>query len=182
VPDPDEYTTLTSSEGAQINGLTPGASLPTIISEAGLYRMILRSDKPLAKPFQRWVAHDVLPTIRTTGAYVAPAAGLAMDPAKLGGIVKSVVNRALEDHTRAQAEQTARRDARLDRELAAMQREIDTMVVEHDLRTAAVEYQGVHELLVAHKVAQHGRARKGFDSTDAGQGRCQLRAASAAGR
>lgn len=43
----------------------------TIINESGLYSVILRSDKPQAKPFRKWVTHDVLPTIRKTGGYVA---------------------------------------------------------------------------------------------------------------
>lgn len=41
----------------------------TIINESGLYSVILRSDKPQAKPFRRWVTSDVLPTIRKTGQY-----------------------------------------------------------------------------------------------------------------
>lgn len=41
----------------------------TIINEPGLYAVILRSDKPEAKAFKRWVTHDVLPTIRRTGTY-----------------------------------------------------------------------------------------------------------------
>lgn len=45
----------------------------TIISESGLYNVILRSDKPEAKKFKRWVTHEVLPTIRRHGAYVTPA-------------------------------------------------------------------------------------------------------------
>lgn len=44
----------------------------TVVNEAGLYSVILRSDKPQAKAFKRWVTHDVLPTIRRTGAYRAP--------------------------------------------------------------------------------------------------------------
>ena len=36
----------------------------TIISEAGLYSLILRSRKPEAKAFKRWVTHEVLPSIR----------------------------------------------------------------------------------------------------------------------
>jgi anti-repressor protein len=40
-----------------------------IISEAGLYSLILRSRKPEAKAFKRWVTHEVLPTIRRTGRY-----------------------------------------------------------------------------------------------------------------
>ena len=41
----------------------------TIISEAGLYTLLVRSNKPEAKPFRRWVTHEVLPSIRKTGAY-----------------------------------------------------------------------------------------------------------------
>lgn len=40
-----------------------------IINESGLYSVILRSDKPEAKPFRRWVTHEVLPEIRRTGRY-----------------------------------------------------------------------------------------------------------------
>lgn len=40
-----------------------------IVNESGLYNIILRSDKPIAKPFQEWVTNDVLPTIRKTGKY-----------------------------------------------------------------------------------------------------------------
>lgn len=40
-----------------------------VINESGLYSVILRSDKPQAKPFRRWVTHEVLPAIRKTGSY-----------------------------------------------------------------------------------------------------------------
>lgn len=39
------------------------------VNESGLYSVILRSDKPEAKKFKRWVTHEVLPTIRKTGTY-----------------------------------------------------------------------------------------------------------------
>ena len=48
----------------------------TVVSEAGLYSLIMRSRKPEAKTFKRWVTHEVLPSIRKTGAYVAPNLGL----------------------------------------------------------------------------------------------------------
>ena len=48
----------------------------TVVSEAGLYSLIMRSRKPEAKTFKRWVTHEVLPSIRKTGAYVAPNIGL----------------------------------------------------------------------------------------------------------
>lgn len=44
-----------------------------IVNETGLYRIVLRSDKPEAKEFQRWVTHDVLPSIRRHGAYMSEA-------------------------------------------------------------------------------------------------------------
>lgn len=45
----------------------------TIINEPGLYSLILRSRKPEAKRFKRWVTHEVLPSIRRTGAYQVAA-------------------------------------------------------------------------------------------------------------
>lgn len=42
---------------------------PLIISEPGLYRLVMRSRKPEAKDFQRWVTHEVLPSIRKHGIY-----------------------------------------------------------------------------------------------------------------
>lgn len=41
------------------------------ISESGLYAVILRSDKPEAKPFRKWVTAEVLPRIRKKGGYIA---------------------------------------------------------------------------------------------------------------
>ena len=35
----------------------------TVVNEAGLYEVIIRSDKPEAKAFRRWVTHEVLPSI-----------------------------------------------------------------------------------------------------------------------
>lgn len=53
-------------------GLTDGIGRDkemTIISESGLYSLVLSSRKPDAKAFKRWVTHDVIPSIRKTGAY-----------------------------------------------------------------------------------------------------------------
>ena len=41
-----------------------------IVNESGLYAVILRSDKPEAKKFRKWITNEVLPTIRKTGGYV----------------------------------------------------------------------------------------------------------------
>lgn len=42
-----------------------------IISESGFYALVLRSRKPIAKPFRIWVTSEVLPSIRKTGSYTA---------------------------------------------------------------------------------------------------------------
>lgn len=56
-------------KGAQ-NMSTPGGSQEvSIISESGLYTLVLRSNKPEAKKFRKWVTSEVLPQIRRTGAY-----------------------------------------------------------------------------------------------------------------
>lgn len=52
----------------QIVGMRGGAA--TLISESGLYKLIMRSDKPQARQFQDWVTRDVLPAIRKDGVYV----------------------------------------------------------------------------------------------------------------
>ena len=41
------------------------------VSESGLYKLVMRSDKPEAKAFQKWVTRTVLPAIRRDGGYVA---------------------------------------------------------------------------------------------------------------
>ena len=52
---------------------TPGGEQRmTVVNEPGLFSLILRSRRPDAKAFKRWVTHEVLPAIRRTGSYGAP--------------------------------------------------------------------------------------------------------------
>ncbi|WMW65698.1 BRO family protein [Nitratidesulfovibrio liaohensis] len=65
--DDDEKITLSNKQG------NPRAGIPhnyTIINESGLYSLILRSRKPEAKAFKKWVTAEVLPSIRKTGGYI----------------------------------------------------------------------------------------------------------------
>ena len=63
--DPDERGIISSD--------TPsGPQDMLVINESGLYSLILRSRKPEAKRFKRWITHEVLPSIRKTGSYVSP--------------------------------------------------------------------------------------------------------------
>lgn len=51
---------------------TPGGDQQvTTVTEPGLYKLVMRSRKPEAKAFQRWVTHEVLPALRRSGGYIA---------------------------------------------------------------------------------------------------------------
>lgn len=67
--DEDEKMTLSLTEGH--SGIRGGAQMANIINEPGLYTLVLGSRKPEAKEFKRWVTHEVIPTIRKTGGYIA---------------------------------------------------------------------------------------------------------------
>ena len=69
----DTYNRLDDDEKGvgQIDTLV-GMQRVNIVNESGLYNVILRSDKPEAKPFRKWVTSEVLPTIRKHGAYMTP--------------------------------------------------------------------------------------------------------------
>lgn len=50
---------------------TPGGEQQmTIVTEPGFYKLVMRSRKPEAKAFQRWVTHEVLPALRRDGGYM----------------------------------------------------------------------------------------------------------------
>lgn len=59
-------------KGVITNDTLGGEQKMNTVSEAGLYSLIFRSRKPEAKAFKRWVCHEVLPSIRKNGAYLAP--------------------------------------------------------------------------------------------------------------
>lgn len=80
---------------------TPGGMQDvTVINESGLYNVILRSDKPEAKPFRKWVTSEVLPSIRKNGGYIAGQEQLT--PSELMAKALLVANKTL-----------AERDARI---------------------------------------------------------------------
>ncbi len=65
--DADEKMTIDSTDGH--SGSRGGAHFLNIINEPGLYSLVLGSRKPEAKDFKRWITHEVIPSIRKTGAY-----------------------------------------------------------------------------------------------------------------
>lgn len=74
---------LDSDEKVQVNTRSQASGIPDepergnpnlwFITESGLYTVLLRSDKVVAKPIQKWVTREVLPCIRKHGCYPAPA-------------------------------------------------------------------------------------------------------------
>lgn len=68
--DEDEKAYLTKSNLSEcgIDTGVPNRGL-CIVSEPGLYSLVLCSNKPEAKAFKRWITHDVIPSIRKTGKY-----------------------------------------------------------------------------------------------------------------
>lgn len=88
-----------------------------VVNEAGLYNVILRSDKPEAKKFKRWVTHEVLPSLRGTGSYsiqpqkqmtpaelLAAQANLLVDLERRTSAIEQKVDRALTAMARPEAD------------------------------------------------------------------------------
>ncbi len=79
---------------------TPGGTQPMLcLSEHGLYFFLARSDKPAALPFQRWIAGEVLPAIRKTGAYKMEP----LDPIYRVGDLEMRVPRSMSEALRSMA-------------------------------------------------------------------------------
>jgi len=77
-------------KGTQIVRTPSGDQEMLVINESGLYSAILRSRKPDAKRFKRWITHEVIPSIRKTGTYAMPNAVAAL-PAPTQDRVSSIL-------------------------------------------------------------------------------------------
>lgn len=86
-----------------------GGRAPKVTTEGGLYRLIMRSNSPLADPFQDWVTDEVLPAIRKTGTYSVSTA-VELSRRDLARMVIEEADRADAAEARA-AELTAPADA-----------------------------------------------------------------------
>ncbi|MTD33436.1 BRO-N domain-containing protein [Paludibacterium denitrificans] len=91
--DDDEKKTekLSGFRGSSVN----------LISESGMYALIVRSNKAEAKRFRKWVTSDVLPSIRKHGAYVKGAEQLSPEAqTEFYRIVQNQLTHALQRHDR----------------------------------------------------------------------------------
>ena len=98
--DDDEKSSITLNDG------TPGNPNRAIVSESGLYALVLASRKPEAHEFKRWVTHEVLPQIRKTGGYI-PTTDADDDMTILAKAVM-IGQRTMEEQKRRIAEQQTR--------------------------------------------------------------------------
>lgn len=71
---------IDTSERARFDLGAYAGNVVNLISESGLYKLIMRSDKPEAKRFQDWVTKEVLPSVRKTGAYVTGQPSISENP------------------------------------------------------------------------------------------------------
>lgn len=96
----DAAARLDDDEKGVVTTDTPGGPQDvTIINESGLYSLILTSRKPSAKRFKKWVTAEVLPSIRKTGAYGAPAVdpmAVLNDPSAMRGLLLTYSEKVLE--------------------------------------------------------------------------------------
>lgn len=86
------------------------AQRATVVSEAGMYEVVIRSDKPEAAAFRRWVTSEVLPSVRRHGGYLTPEAAerALSDP---DFIIRLATRLKTERAARAELEAQARIDA-----------------------------------------------------------------------
>ena len=88
----DAIGRLDADEKGVADADTPGGSQQmATVSEAGVYRLVFTSRVEGAERFKRWLAHEVLPSIRKTGWYEAPGAAHASIPALPGGPLQDKV-------------------------------------------------------------------------------------------
>ena len=85
-----------------------GVQNMNVVNESGLYHVILRSDKPEAGPFRKWVTSEVLPSIRKHGAYMTPETLQAaiLNPDTMIQLCQQL--KAEQDKSRALSEENAR--------------------------------------------------------------------------
>lgn len=92
----DAMTRLEDDERGVISTDTPGGKQEmNVVNEPGLYSLVLGSRKPEAKAFKRWITHEVIPSIRRNGGYIAGQE--SMTPEELMAKALMVAQKTLAD-------------------------------------------------------------------------------------
>jgi prophage antirepressor-like protein len=78
-------------KGTSIVGTLGGPQEMATVNQPGLFKLIMRSRKPAAKRFDRWVRHEVLPPIFKTGAYIAPGSDANLVTSQTNATLRQLV-------------------------------------------------------------------------------------------
>ena len=131
-----------------------GVQNMVVVNESGLYNVILRSDKPEAKPFRKWVTSEVLPSIRKTGGYQTKA----MTTAQMFAMQAKV--------NLEQEQRLAALENRAERTEQTMQKTLDifsapavspddwTSAMNHQINTLVEQYGGNHRKFRSDRYAE----------------------------
>ena len=117
----------------------------TTVNEAGLYTLVLGSRKPESKKFKRWIAHEVIPSIRKTGSYAVSQPA----PTKFE-IMRNMLD-AWEAHE-TQLVQHDRQISTLDSQVATLDRRVDLFGADTHYRTVRA-YCNQHKIKVPERRA-----------------------------
>lgn len=131
-----------------------GVQNMVVVNESGLYNVILRSDKPEAKPFRKWVTSEVLPSIRKTGGYQTKS----MTTAQMFAMQAKV--------NLEQEQRLAALESRAERNEQTMQKTLDifsapavspddwTSAMNHQINTLVEQYGGNHRKFRSDRYAE----------------------------
>ena len=107
---------------------TPGGKQPlTVIDEAGLYSLVLRSKLPQAEEFQEWVTSEVLPAIRKHGGYLTPEK-----------VQEALMNPDVLIQLATQLKQEQERNKALQATAERLERDRDFLIEKRNTTTAAI--------------------------------------------
>lgn len=114
----DALARLDYDERASVIVDTPGGRQSMLaVNEFGLYNLVLTSRKPEAKQFKRWITHEVIPSIRKTGAYAVPSADVI--PLDERQVRMQLLRSALEHEERLET---------VEQRVAAVERKVDEQI------------------------------------------------------
>lgn len=154
-------------------GLSPGRDL-VYLAEQGLYTVLVRSDKPAAKPFRKWVCGDVLPCIRKHGCYpaptaIVPVASPAREPMEVvRGFLETCTNilglGGMDDRDRIILKDFARNRLLLDANCSAPNRRFHS-IVDRAMTIGYPRLRSPHDSLCGRYVATAYRNKKNEEPT-----------------
>lgn len=140
----DTASRLDEDERGSVRVDTPGGEQEmTVVNESGLYNVILRSNKPEAKPFRKWVTAEVLPSIRKTGGYGRQDAALLKLTEHVGKLTEMVIglyeDKRKEERTLPRAAKQLALDGTEERELCG----VTELLTRFDLAYGAAEFNAM---------------------------------------